>query len=498
MPLLRLVALAPERDAEEESRMAKSVKRAGAGGKATRRSVAASATETSRDKEPFSLGPVVDVLHSNLTEAMCEEVFDDLRTTERRREWTLFALCRFWVAVVLDAPTSLTQALERTRGAHHGAHALLPTVEASNSAFFERCKNLSSSFFAVLYRSFVERILPEAPTTFAEDFGDLRTRFRNVLLIDGSRLDRIAHRLKVLWPEKAVVLPGCLIAVYDVFRGIAVHLSFSADAAESEFNRALLAIEQVEEGSLIVGDRLYCSRKLFHFLSQRKIHGLFRRTKALKYEEVRQLSTKRENGVAVEDWLVRSGSGSDVIELRSIRLQKEGKTYEALTNDLDPSHLTVDDAINLYPLRWQVERLFFDMKVVLNLKKLYAANPNAVAMQVFATALVHAAFRVAQARIAKDHELPPEELSPKKLFPLLAIAAIVLLERDVYFEEIQDQNPGGNLKKPDAYGHRALITTLRAIRVQRRKGPRKPPEYSKERATWKSLAHVDPKAFDLS
>jgi len=265
--------------------MAKKAKRASRGKAASRRDAKPAAT-AARDGEHFSLGPVVDVLHTNLTDALCEGVFEELRTTERRREWTLAALSRFWVAVVLSAPSSLTQALERTRGPQ-GAHPLLPTVDASNSAFFERCKNLSSSFFAGVYGSFVDKILPEAPLAFAGEFSELRSRFSNVLLIDGSRLDRIAHRLKILWSEKAVVLPGSLTAVYDVFRGIAVQLSFSADAAESEFNRALLALENVEEGSLVVGDRLYCSRKLFRFLGQRKIYGLFRRTKALRYEEIR-------------------------------------------------------------------------------------------------------------------------------------------------------------------------------------------------------------------
>ena len=38
----------------------------------------------------------------------------------------------------------------------------------------------------------------------------------------------------------------------------------------------------------------------------------------------------------------------------------------------------------------------------------------------------------------------------------------------------------------------------RADSAQRRKNSRKSPGFSKERAKWKSLAHVDPKAFDLS
>ena len=447
----------------------------------------------------ISLSSAVDVLHEALDESLCEEIFNDLREKERNRKWSLFTLARFWTAVVLDAPPALTQALERSRGVYRSGCALFPNVDASNAAFFEKCKNFNGVFFEALYSSFIAKIRDKAPATYAAEFEHLQERFSNVLLIDGSRLDRIAKRLKILRNEKAVILPGCLTAIYDVFRGLAVQLSFSADAAESEFQRALPALEPVESGSLLVGDRLYCSRKLFQFLNARNLFGVFRRTKAMKFEEVECLSRKKSGENTVEDWLVRSGKGKNAIELRLIRLVRDGRTYETLTNDLDPEHLTVDEILNLYPLRWQVERLFYDLKVVLNLKKLYAANPNAIAMQVFATAMVHGAFRVAQARIAKEHDLPPEELSPKKLFPILSAAAITLLSRDFFFEEVCELNPGKNLVKPTTTNHPNLHTTLRAIRrVKRRSNERKPPTYSRERATWKSLAHVDPKAFDLS
>ena len=82
------------------------------------------------DRQPYSVAPVLDVLHSTLTEEMCRQVHDDLRTKERLRKWTLYALSRFWTAVVLEAPPSLTHALELGRGPHKETHALLPNVDS--------------------------------------------------------------------------------------------------------------------------------------------------------------------------------------------------------------------------------------------------------------------------------------------------------------------------------------------------------------------------------
>ena len=39
----------------------------------------------------------------------------------------------------------------------------------------------------------------------------MRARFTAIVILDGSRLTALAHRLKLLWNERAVVLPGCLL-----------------------------------------------------------------------------------------------------------------------------------------------------------------------------------------------------------------------------------------------------------------------------------------------
>jgi len=94
------------------------------------------AAEQRVSNSELSLAPTVEFLHSHLTESICSEVFQDLRTTERERKWSLFALARFWLAVVLEAPQSLTKLLEKTRG--HLVTGLLPEVDASSEAFFQR------------------------------------------------------------------------------------------------------------------------------------------------------------------------------------------------------------------------------------------------------------------------------------------------------------------------------------------------------------------------
>lgn len=444
---------------------------------------------THSDREvSVHLAPTVELLHEHVSEALCREVYQDLRVSERERRWSLYSLAHFWLAVVLAAPRSLSQLLERSRAGD--PTGLLPHIAASSEAFFQKSKAMGSGFFMALYGRFVASVEAKAPRRYCQELAHLGEKFTDVLVIDGSRLDKIAHRLKILSTEKAVILPGCLLGVYDLFRGIATQLWFEADAAAAEFNRALQAIECLPANSLILGDRLYCSVALFGALNANSAFGVFRLNKAVSIKKVRRLSRQVSNGSLLEDWIVQAGRKGTEIELRLVILKHGGKTHQALTNVLDSERLPPQDVAALYPQRWKIERLFYDLKVVLNLKRLYAANPNAVAMQVFATAMVHVAFRITQADIAEEHGIAPEELSPEKLFPLLALTAIKLLEAEFYFEATQAANPHVTLKRPSWKDIPGTVVSLRHLRRQLRKGKRAERGYHKDRAKWKSFTKI--------
>ena len=121
------------------------------------------ATPASREQRVELLG-TVQVLHEHLTTSLCQTVFQQTRTTERERRWSLAALASFWTEVILRAPQSLTQAIEE---AATGNGAGWPRVQATPEAFFERCQTLNWRFFATLYDAFVAQVLPQATPGYA-------------------------------------------------------------------------------------------------------------------------------------------------------------------------------------------------------------------------------------------------------------------------------------------------------------------------------------------
>jgi hypothetical protein len=188
-----------------------------------------------------------ELLHEHLTTILCQTVFQQTRSTERERHWSLKALASFWTEVIVRALPSLTQAL---REAALGNGVGWPPVQASPEAFFQRCQSLNWRFFAKLHEAFLTQVLPPSQPVYALPVHALREHFNEVWTVDGSRLDAVAKRLKLLWDVRAHVLPGCLTAFYALYRGILHPLAFDPDAAAAELPRATAALGHIPKGTL--------------------------------------------------------------------------------------------------------------------------------------------------------------------------------------------------------------------------------------------------------
>lgn len=434
---------------------------------------------------------MIGLLLDHLTPALCEAVFQRHRTTERTRTWTFYAVTLFWAAMIVRHPPSLQSGLDETRKGR-GRDKLWPRVMATPRAFFTKAQGLRPHLFRATYDAFTRSILPKARPTYASWLSRIRARFPEVLIVDGSRLDAIGHRLKLLRHDSAQILPGCLTVFYDLFRGITRQVLFFPHAAAPELPRAQAYLKRLTPGTLLLGDRLYASIQYFHHLARLKLSGLFRRNGRLKLKRLQVLSRQHGGRSLLEDTLVEAGCGvgQPTLTLRLICYRGPGRRLDVLTNVLEPSRLTPEDALALYRLRWSVERLFFDLKETLDLHGLYASHPNLVAQQVYAAAIVHTAFRVAQAGIAKRAHVLPEQLSPAKLFPKLAQAANDHCTVRVYALQTRSLNPGMAIRFPGWHTIPSAYTTLGAIVVQPRHGHRRRRKFCASRKRWKSFAHV--------
>lgn len=426
---------------------------------------------------------VTRIVHEHVTSALCSAAFRKLRTSERVRKWSLELLVRFWIAVVLHAPRSLREALAEAKlpGSPY------PGVQAAPSTFFDRSQRWGWGFFREVFRSVCERVLAGARPGYQKSLRKMLPAFAEVWVVDGSGLDRVARRLAVTRRVRRVLIPGSVIAYYDVFRGVLRSLDFYERLLGGEASRLRESLSRVPRGTLLVLDRGFSSVRLLAELSEHDVDAVVRLTRAVVAEEVARLGERGR----VTDRIVTLGTGQKRARRTQVRLIEksldDGSVLRLATTVLDPRRLSVRAALALYRRRWTVEGMFQDLKCVLGLRRLYAANTNAVAMQVYASAILYTALRIAQADIAHEHAIEPEEISVRRLFPRVATTHLRLCMATQIAEYLMRRNPRLRAEGIDIAAACTAQVPLKDLLVRKRRGPRRRPGYSVDRAHVVSL-----------
>ena len=445
------------------------------------------------DLDRIDLLDTVGLLHEHLTPALCRAVFDDVREGERERIWSLQLLAEFWVAVVLRAPQSLTQALDAAAGGGGGGG--YPAVKASPQAFFSKCKNLTWEFFARVFTLFNESIAAAEPGRFCAHLRPILRRFGGrIWAVDGSTLDPVARRLKLLRKDRRLPMSGSVVAFYDFGRGTIARLRFESTPQGLEPVVAKEELAHVPAGTLLVADRLYGLPWFFEATRERGVFAVARRNERAGMRAGETLSTTMHDGGTLTDRLVTVGlsRNSRPQVLRCVTWAKGSKRLQLLTDVLDPQMLSAEEIVSLYRERWSVERLFYDLKEVLDLHSFYAANTNAIGMQVYACGLVHVALRTAQGRIAASARVEPERISVEKLFPKVAAASNVLTTLELGFEAVRRVNPGVKLRKPSWAKMDFAHAELKTVLVEPRKPGGRKKALRSPKATLRALPEPPP------
>jgi hypothetical protein len=111
-------------------------------------------------------------------------------------------------------------------------------------------------------------------------------------------------------------------------------------------------------------------------------------------------------------------------------------------------------------------------------------------MQVYAATIVYTAMRVAQARVAQQHRLEPEAISPQKFFVRMAVASSTLTGFQLGCETMKKLNPGRSLKTPRPEGHPFVTATLGSILVEKRNPVRRKRRPPKNLHRWLTFRHI--------
>jgi Transposase DDE domain len=246
---------------------------------------------------------------------------------------------------------------------------------------------------AELFRRVLEDLLPVLRQRWAARQRPLppevawaQAHYTQVLICDGSTLDALVRKLGLLRDRLGHPLAGRMTALLDLGSRLPLRVWFEADAQAHDLAFWERILGGLPAGALLLFDLGYTHFAHFAELTARQITFLTRAKQNLSFQVERVLAVS----ASVHDSLVWIGPPDERQVVRLIEVLHRGLWYRYLTNELDAQRLPLDIAVALYGQRWRIEEAYASVKRLLGLAYFWAASPNAIQLQLWATWLLYA------------------------------------------------------------------------------------------------------------
>jgi hypothetical protein len=334
-------------------------------------------------------------------------------------------------------------------------------VKVSQQALSER--------FLVFPAELFERVLKELLPRLQQRWQQRQTRplpesiayahrsFEQIWIADGSTLEALFRKLKVLEEVPVGQLAGKIGTVIDLLSRLPVEVWFSEEprANDTSFIPELLAL--VKAKTLLILDRGFYDFKFFAALREQGV-DFITRPKSNAFWIGQQLLSHTQR---VRDQIIFLGTGTNgqpVLKLRLIEVRFERVWYQYLTSVLDPQVLPPLVVADLYRRRWRIEDAFNTIKRLLNLSYLWTGSLNGLQLQIWATWLFFALLVDLGDAVADRLGLPFERISLEMLLRGLyhfsrAFSQGLVSDPVAYFADPANQDLGvvKRLRKPVAH-----------------------------------------------
>jgi hypothetical protein len=249
------------------------------------------------------------------------------------------------------------------------------------------------TFPAQLFQRVLDDVLPLMHARFAQrrrplppEIAWVRTRYEQVLAVDGSTLDALLRKLGLLREVERPPLAGRMTALLDLCSRLPGTIWFEEDPKAND-QRFWPRIQTVlKRGTLLLYDLGYTNFTVFRQLTEAGVTWVTRAKSNLVYTVERSLVHTSQ----VRDELVWIGSGADRQLVRLVQVLVGTTWRRYLTSEPDPSRLPAGYVAALYAQRWRIEEAYALVKRLLGLAYFWTGSANGVALQLWATWLLYA------------------------------------------------------------------------------------------------------------
>ena len=171
----------------------------------------------------------------------------------------------------------------------------------------------------------------------------------------------------------------------------------------------MLRPSNYHNGDILVFDRAYIDYAKFEEMTEASVTYVTKRKKNLRYESLADVMYMTPKGVmehrVQQVVFIKRGKGGEELKHRARIItytdakRHKTKLISLLTNDME---MSIQDTIEIYRKRWEIELLFKQLKQNFPLRYFYGESANAIKIQIWVTLIANLLLMVLQKRIKRN------------------------------------------------------------------------------------------------
>jgi Transposase DDE domain len=291
-----------------------------------------------------------------------------------------------------------------------------PPLPVSPQAITKRLDVMPAAVMGQLCAEVSARLQTQAPPPPPPpSWAPVQARFPLIAIVDGSPLEALRKKSKVLREQPGLVLAGKVLVMVEAFSHRPLWQHYTEDALANDKRFAGQILAALPPGGLLVFDLGFCSFLWFDAFTEATKYFVTRLREKTAYRTVQVLSSSP----GYRDELIQLGqyrANPCRYPLRLVSVLWQGAWYRYLTNVLEPQRLSARQVCELYRRRWRIEDACALTKRLLDLAYVWTGSTNAVQLQISATLMFYAVLVTVCQQVAQALGEPLERISVEMVF----------------------------------------------------------------------------------
>jgi hypothetical protein len=319
-------------------------------------------------------------------------------------------------------------------------------LDVSLKAFYGKLARVPTEVTLGFFQSCADRLRQVFPTEWEQRPQSLLQY--STILLDGKVIKHVPRRMRALRYDRVnacKLLGARSLVACDRWKGLVYDLVVDLDGEANEVKQASELLDRLKTTLtglfLMVGDRAF---GVFDVCRNILAHGgefLLRKHGATRFQADPDCptvsSTDRFGRIIVEQWgsIVRGkktkSKPQEQIPVRLITIQRDKENLTLITSLKDSQVYPVEDLLDAYLDRWDIEQIFQTVTEVFHLNDLFSTTPQGMLFQLGLCFLMYNVIQAVKQYIAHHQHRDEKSISIEMLFRDVQeelIAATRLLE----------------------------------------------------------------------